>query len=338
MGVAIRHRTVELLLRTPFRLSRGTSVSRHNLIVEIEEDGVIGRGEAAPLARYGESAASAAAAFEAMAQGLGDVRAFAEEAARLAVPGQNAAAAALDMALHDLAARRLGIPVRELLGIGRRPLAPTSWTIGNDPIDEALEKVAASPHFEVLKLKMGLPGDMELLRAVRGATRQAIRVDANEGWTLEEARAKLDELATLEVEMVEQPLKWDQLGAMRELKKVSPLPLIADESLHHPGDIPKLAGAFDGINIKLAKCGGIAPALQLIATARAHGLKILLGCMVETSLGIAAALAIAPLVDWIDLDGSLLIGNDPFVGLRLDGGRLALPEGPGLGVEPAPEG
>ena len=333
-GATLRHRTVELLLRTPFRLSRGTSTFRHNLLVEIEHEGVIGRGEAAPLARYGESAASAAAAVERMADGLTDVKAFAEEAGRLAIEGQNAAAAAVDMALHDLASRRLGIPVRELLGIGKRQLAPTSWTIGNDPIGEALEKVAAAQHFEVLKLKMGLAGDLELLRAVRGATRQAIRVDANEGWSLEEAHGKLEELAELEVEMVEQPLKWDQLAEMRELKKKSPLPLIADESLHHAGDIPKLADAFDGINIKLAKCGGIAPALRLIATARAHGLKILLGCMVESSLGIAAALAIAPLVDWIDLDGSLLVANDPFAGLVLDGGRLLLPEGPGLGVAP----
>lgn len=334
MTLATRRHTVELLLRTPFRLSRGTSTSRRNVIFEIEEDGIVGRGEAAPLARYGESAESAAAALDQMAAGLREPAAFAEEAERLRVPGQNAAAAAFDMALHDLAARRLGIPVRELLGIGKRPLAPTSWTIGNDPIDEALEKVAAARHFQVLKLKMGLAGDRELLRAVRGATSQAIRVDANEGWTLEEAGERLDELAELGVELVEQPLKWDQLAEMRELKKRSPLPLIADESLHHAGDLPKLADAFDGINVKLAKCGGIAPALKIIATARAHGLKILLGCMIESSLGIAAALAIAPLVDWIDLDGSLLVANDPFGGLELEEGRLLLPEGPGLGVAP----
>lgn len=327
-------RVVELVLRTPFRLSRGTSLTRNNVIFEIEQDGVIGRGEAAPLPRYGESAESARVALEQMCSGSIDTKAFAEEAERLRVPGQNAAAAALDAALHDLAARRLGIPVRELLGIGHRELPPTSWTIGVDPIPEALEKVAAATEFAVLKLKMGLPGDRELLRAVRGATSQAIRVDANEGWTLEDAAARLDELAELGVELVEQPLRFDQIEEMRELKKMSKLPLIADESLHHAGDIPKLAGAFDGINIKLAKCGGIAPALKLIATARAHGLKILLGCMVESSLGIAAALALAPLVDWVDLDGSLLVQNDLFTGLKLEKGRLLLPEGPGLGVEP----
>ncbi len=335
MKPKLKTEIIELVLRTPFRLSRGTSLTRHNVIVTLEHEGFIGRGEAAPLPRYGESAESAKAALEEMAQSLGDVRAFSEEAARLRIPGQNAAAAALDAALHDLAARRLGISVRELLGIGHRELPPTSWTIGVDPIPEALEKVAAAQEFKVLKLKMGLPGDMELLRAVRGATDQAIRIDANEGWTLENAGQKLDELAELGVELIEQPLPADQIEEMRELKKLSKLPLIADESLHHASDIPKLVGAFDGINIKLAKCGGIAPARELIATARACGLKILLGCMVESSLGIAAALTLAPLVDWVDLDGSLLVQNDPFQGLELRQGRLLLPAGSGLGVESA---
>ncbi len=328
-------RTIELELKTPFRLSRGTSSLRHNVIFEIEQDGVIGRGEAAPIPRYGESAASATAALEKMArQGDLDPRAFAEEGARLAIAGQRAAQAALDMALHDLAARRAGLPVRELLGIGRRELPPTSWTIGIDPIPEAVAKVRDSAAFSVLKLKMGSDGDMELLRAVRGATARPIRVDANEGWTIEGATGRLEELRSLGVEFIEQPLPADRLAETRELRQRSPLPFVADESVHDAADVPKLVGAFDGINVKLAKCGGIAPALALIATARAHGLKVLLGCMVESSLGIAAALAIAPLVDWIDLDGNLLIAGDPFCGLAIENGRQLLPAGPGLGVEP----
>jgi len=299
---------------------------------------VVGRGEAAPIPRYRESAESAVAALERMAAGLADPRAFAEEAARLAVPGERAAQAAFDAALHDLAGRRLGVPVRELLGLGRRPLPPTSWTIGVDPIPEALDKVAAAGDFEVLKLKMGIAGDMELLRAVRASTRQTIRVDANEGWTLEGARERLPELAQLGVEFVEQPLPADRLEETRELRRSSPLPLIADESLHDAADVPRLAGAFDGINVKLAKCGGIAAALRLIATARAHDMKILLGCMIESSLGIAAALAVAPLVDWIDLDGHLLTADDPFAGLGLERGRLLASDRPGLGVEPCAAG
>jgi L-alanine-DL-glutamate epimerase-like enolase superfamily enzyme len=335
MATTWRTRTVELHLRTPFRLSRGTSDVRHNVIFELEHDGVIGRGEAAPIPRYRESAESAAEALERMAAGLADPRAFAVEGARLAVAGQRAAQAAFDAALHDLAGRRLGVPVRELLGLDRRPLPPTSWTIGVDPIPEALAKVAAAGQYEVIKLKMGVPGDMELLRAVRAATRQAIRVDANEGWTLEGARERLPELAALGVEFVEQPLPEAHLEETRELRRTSPLPLVADESVHDARDIPHLAGAFDGINVKLAKCGGIAPAIALIAAARAHGMKVLLGCMIESSLGIAAALAVAPLVDWMDLDGHLLIDNDPFAGLGLSGGRLVPSDAPGLGVEPA---
>ena len=334
MATSFRTRTVELHLRTPFRLSRGTSDVRHNVIFELVHDGVVGRGEAAPIPRYRESAESAAAALERMAAGLADPRAFAVEGARLAVAGQRAAQAAFDAALHDLAGRRLGVPVRELLGFDRRPLPPTSWTIGVDPIPEALAKVAAAGQFEVIKLKMGVAGDIELLRAVRAATRQAIRVDANEGWTLEGARERLPELARLGVEFVEQPLPEACLDETRELRRTSPLPLIADESVHDATDIPRLAGAFDGINVKLAKCGGIAPALRLIAAARAHGMKVLLGCMIESSLEIAAALAVAPLVDWIDLDGHLLIDNDPFTGLGLAGGRLVPSDAPGLGVEP----
>jgi L-alanine-DL-glutamate epimerase-like enolase superfamily enzyme len=180
---------------------------------------------------------------------------------------------------------------------------------------------------------MGVAGDLELLRAVREATRQTIRVDANEGWTLAGARERLPELARLGVEFVEQPLPEDRLEETRELRRSSPLPLIADESVHDATDIPRLAGAFDGINVKLAKCGGIAPALRLIAVARAHGMKVLLGCMIESSLGIAAALAVAPLVDWIDLDGHLLIDNDPFSGLGLANGRLIPSDRPGLGVD-----
>ncbi len=334
MRFATRIHDHELRLRTPFRLSRGSSVSRTNTIFEIAADGEIGRGEAAPIARYGESAASAAAALGTMAARLDDPAAFAEAGRRCAVPGERAAEAAFDAALHDLAGRKLGVPVRELLGFGARPLPPTSWTIGLDPVDEALAKVREASAFDVLKLKMGADGDLDLLRAVRDSTDRAIRVDANEGWTFDGALARLPELAKLGVEFVEQPLPEADLEATRELRRRSPLPFVADENVHDAADIPKLVGAFDGINLKLAKCGGIAPALEVIAVARAHGLKILLGCMIESSLGIAAALAVAPLVDWLDLDGHLLIENDPFRGLGFRDGRLVPSDRPGLGVDP----
>lgn len=335
MRFETRIHPLELVLRTPFRLSRGTSHTRHNVLFEIAADGEIGRGEAAPIPRYEESAESASAALAAMSERLDDPTAFSDAASALALPGQRAARAAFDAALHDLAGRRLGIPVRELLGLADRPLPPTSWTIGLDPVAEAVEKAAEARSFEVLKLKMGADGDMELLRAVRAVTRQTIRVDANEGWTYEGALERLPELAKLGVEFVEQPLPASKLDEIRELRKRSPLPFVADESVHDAADIPKLAGAFDGVNLKLAKCGGIGPAREAIAVARAHGLKILLGCMIESSLGIAAALAVAPLVDWLDLDGHLLIAHDPFTGLGFRRGRLVPSDRPGFGVEPA---
>lgn len=334
MRIETRTRPLELQLKTPFRLSRGTSTTRRNVVFEIAADGEIGLGEAAPIARYQESAESAAAALDAMAARLEDPHAYGESGVRLAVPGQRAAQAAFDAALHDLAARRFGVPIRELLGLMKRPLAPTSWTIGLDPIAEALAKLREASAFEVIKLKMGGEGDMELLRALRDSTRQTIRVDANEGWSYDSALERLPELAKLGVEFIEQPLPASELEATRELRRHSPLPFIADESVHDAKDIPKLAGAFDGINLKLAKCGGIAPARQLISTARAHGMKILVGCMIESSLGIAAALAVAPLCDWLDLDGHLLIESDPFTGIGLRDGRLVPSDRPGLGVEP----
>ncbi len=332
-SLRVTTRALELRLRTPFRLSRGSSTTRSNVVCELEQGGFVGRGEAAPIARYRESAASAAAALVQMAAELRAPKAFATEAARVARPGQRAAEAALDVALHDLAARRLGVPLHELLGLERRELPPTSFTIGLDPIDEALAKVAGASEFEVLKVKMGAAGDLELVEAIRAATRQAIRVDANEGWTPAEAPAKLARLAELGVELVEQPLPAGRLDETRALRAHSALPLIADEDVHTAEDVPRLAGIYDGINVKLAKCGGVSGALRLIGAARAHGMKILLGCMIESSLGIAAALAVAPLVDWIDLDGHLLIADDPFDGIPFKNGRLALPEGAGLGVE-----
>ena len=330
--IQLRHHTVDLQLRHTFRLARGDSDSRRVLIVEIEHDGLIGRGEAAPIARYGQDAASAARAAEAMAAQIDDPRTFDSAAARAAVAGEPAAEAAVDMALRDLAGKRLGAPLYELMGIDASSMPPTSFTIGMDTPDVVEQKVREATEFEVLKVKMGADDDRLVLETVRSMTDCPIRVDANEGWTLEDALSRLEWLQELGVELVEQPLPADQLAEMRELKKKSPLPLFADESVARAEDIPRLAEAFDGINIKLMKCGGVGEAMRMIHVARAHGLKIMLGCMVETSLAITAAAHIAPLVDYADLDGNLLITNDPFVGAEVREGQLVLPSGPGLGV------
>ncbi len=330
--IQLRQHTIELQLRHTFRLARGDSDSRRVLVVEIEDDGLIGRGEAAPIARYGQDAESAARATEKMAARLGDPRAFDSAAARVAVAGERAAEAALDMALRDLAGKRLGVPLYELMGIDSGSMPVTSFTIGMDTPEIVEQKVREAAGFKVLKVKMGSKGDQKVLETVRSMTDCPVRVDANEGWALEDALERLEWLQEMGVEFVEQPLPADQLDEMRELKKRSPLPLIADESVARADDIPRLADAFDGINIKLMKCGGLGEAVRMIHVARAHGMSIMLGCMVESSLAITAAAHIAPLVDYADLDGNLLITNDPFIGAEVRNGKLVLPSEPGLGV------
>ena len=330
--IRLRHHAIDLQLHHTFRLARGDSDSRRVLVVELEHDGLIGRGEAAPIARYGQDAASAARAADAMVARIDDPRTFESAAARAAVAGEPAAEAAVDMALRDLAGKRLGAPLYALMGIDPSSMPVTSFTIGMDTPDVVEQKVREAAGFEVLKVKMGSEDDRRLLETVRKVTDCPVRVDANEGWALEDALAHLEWLQELGVELVEQPLPADQHAEMCELKRKSPLPLFADESVARAEDIPRLAEAFDGINIKLMKCGGLGEALRMIHVARAHGLKVMLGCMVETSMAITAAAHIAPLVDYADLDGNLLITNDPFIGAEISEGKLVLPSEPGLGV------
>ena len=334
MTIAIRHRALDLHLRHTFRIARGASDVRQNLLVELEEGGLVGRGEAAPILRYHEDRDSAARAVDAMAGRLRDPRAFAQAAGQAAVKGQSSAEAAVDMALHDLAGLRLGAPLYEVLGIDPGQTPETSFTIGLDTPDVVVRKVREASAYPVLKVKMGSDGDREVLAAVRDTTCQRIRIDANEGWTPEGALERLDWLAKIGVELVEQPLPADRIEETRALRRRSPIPFYADESVHRAADIPRLAGAFDGINVKLMKCGGIAEALRMIAVARAHGLKVMLGCMIESSLAITAAAHLSPLVDTADLDGNLLVQDDPFEGATVEEGRLKLPARPGLGVVP----
>ena len=328
----LRHRDYVLQLRHTFRLARGDSDSRRVLMVEIEHDGLVGRGEAAPIARYGQDADSAARAAEEMVAHLEDVRAFDEAAARVAVPGEPAAEAAIDMALRDLAGKRLGVPLYQLMGIDPGTMPVTSFTIGMDTPEIVEQKVREAESFAVFKVKMGSKDDQRVLETVRSVTNRPVRVDANEGWTLRDAIERLDWLQKMGVELVEQPLPSHQHREMCELKERSPLPLFADESVARAEDIPRLAEAFDGINIKLMKCGGIGEAVRMIHVARAHGMKVMLGCMVESSMAITAAAHLAPLVDYADLDGNLLITNDPYIGAEVREGRLVLPSDPGLGV------
>jgi L-Ala-D/L-Glu epimerase / N-acetyl-D-glutamate racemase len=317
-----------------FRIARGASEVRSNLLVEAEAEGRVGLGEAAPILRYGEDRESAARAVDEMATRIGDARLFSLAARRAAVPSQASAEAAVDMALHDLAGQRMQVPLYELLGLDPADTPQTSFTIGLDTPEVVAAKVREAWSYPILKVKMGSDDDRAVLEAVRDVTDRPLRVDANEGWTPAGAVERLEWLAKLGVEMVEQPLPAGMIAETRELRRLSPLPFYADESVHRAADIPALAGAFDGINIKLMKCGGIAEALRMIAVARAHGMKVMLGCMIESSIAITAAAHISPLVDTADLDGNLLLDSDPYAGATVRAGRIVLPERPGLGVVP----
>jgi len=328
---------LELKLTHTWTISRNSSTEKKNGLVTFAADGVTGFGEAAANVRYGQSWESGEAAFARVTKAVEGLSPWEHlvflERAEKEAGGDSQIVAALDMALWDWKGKKLGAPVHRLLGMPAGRMAVTTFTIGIDSPEVMQKKVKEGEKYPSLKVKVGLPADEENIRAIRAVTNKPIRVDANEGWqTPEEAISRIRWLATMGIEFVEQPLPASKNAMMKAVKAASPLPLVADESVLHPPDIPSLAGLFDGINVKLAKCGGITRAYEMAAIGRALGFKLMLGCMIESSLGIAAGVAVAPLYDWLDLDGNLLISNDPFKGLTIVDGRWQEPMGPGLGV------
>ena len=238
------------------------------------------------------------------------------------------------MAAYDLLGKRLNVPIHELLGIDPRETPLTSFTIGIDTPEIMAKKARQAFQYKILKVKVGTPNDIENLEAIRSVTNATIRVDANEAWTPKQAVAMIKEIARFDVEFVEQPVPAADLDGLAFVKEHSPLPIIADEACIVPSDIPKVARCVDGINIKLMKCGGIYPAWQMIQIARAHNLQVMMGCMIESSVAITAAAQLSPLLDYADLDGHLLIADDPFAGVEVEDGRLKLGSGAGLGLSP----
>lgn len=249
-----------------------------------------------------------------------------------AIGHHGAAKCALDIALHDLAGKRVGVPVRELLGL-EGPIPPTDFTLGIDAPEVVAERARRAAAFPALKIKVGGPSDIATLEAVRAVYAGPIRVDANTGWSPEGALAILPQLERLGVELIEQPFPARRLDQLRWLQERSTLPIVADESAVTIEDLDGLVGVVAGVNVKLAKCGGIGPARRMLARAKELGFRTFLGCMEETSVGIAASAAVAPLADWVDLDGCLLLAEDPFTGLVLGPDkRWRLADGPGLGL------
>ena len=326
---------IRLRLTETFVIAREAHDWEDVVQVELRHGGHVGRGEAAPIDRYDETPVSALAFIEEHGALIGDDPFALEEiGSRLGEsPGEHAAKAALDGALHDLQGKLLGVPVWRLLGLPRIG-PPTSWTIWlGDPDDMARRTEQVAGRFKRLKLKLGGDDDLDVerVRAVRARTDLPLQVDVNEWWSLDEAFDAIPQLAELGIAYVEQPLPAGDPGG-RELKRRSPLPIYVDEDCHTLADVAACAEIAHGINIKLAKSGGIREAIRMAHAARALGLGVMLGCMVESGLGIAAGCVVAPLCDHVDLDGNLLIAHDPCPGVSFEDGVQVPSESPGLGV------
>lgn len=333
----LKAKIYELKLRHAWGLSRGTWTVRRNVLVKIERDGVTGFGEAAPIARYSESAESALSFIEnakpVLERSLWEYYERWKEIDSRS-PGEHAGKAALDIAILDLVCKKLNVPLYRFLGLNKEKTPLTTFSIGIDEVEIMKEKIKEAKDFPIYKIKVGTKDDKKIIEGIREVTDKPLRVDANEGWkSKEEALEMINWMADRGVEFIEQPLPASLLEEQAWLKERSKIPIFADESLMTASDIPKIAQAFHGINIKLMKCGGIQEALRMVAMARAFGLKVMLGCMIETSCGITAGASISSLFDYVDLDGNLLITNDPFRGVETSKGKLILSDKPGLGLE-----
>jgi L-alanine-DL-glutamate epimerase-like enolase superfamily enzyme len=335
-ALRLESRVLSLSTKHPFIIARGGSREFRSVWVTLTDaDGLEGWGEAAPSAFYGETTDTVRAALERYAGVLTHDPLDLEENERRmrATLGGNAAArAAVSAALHDLCAKKAGVPLYRYWGLDAAKAPRSTFTIGLDTPEMMQQKVEEAAEYPILKVKLGTDRDDEILRIVREATDREIRVDANCAWSVRHAIDMLPVLEEFGVTVLEQPVEPWNVDGLAEIHRVSRIPVIADESCKVTTDIPPLVGKVDGINIKLAKCGSLREALKMIAIARAHGLTVMVGCMIESSLGITAAAHLTPLVDIVDLDGAALLKDDPFKGASIAGGQVRLPDGPGLGV------
>ena len=336
-GPAVETEVVRLKLRHTWTTTMSSSEYRDTLYVRLHSGGISSVGEGAPIVRYKENAADAAKAVESLASVIlrSDFREYRASVEQIfeKLDGQWAARAAIDIAMLDWAGQRLGVPVWRMLGLDAAAAPITTFSIGIDTPEITRQKVREAEPFPVLKIKVGLDKDESTMEAVRSVTSKPLRLDANEGFkSKEEAIRKINWLETLGAEFIEQPLPAGREDEMREVRRRVNIPVLADEACLRAEDIPKIADAYDGIVVKLDKTGGIVGALRMIETARAHGMKVMLGCMISSSVSITAAAHLSPLVDWADLDGNLLIANDPYSGVKVERGKLILPDRPGLGL------
>ncbi|WP_435076601.1 dipeptide epimerase [Halococcus sp. AFM35] len=331
-------------LDDPFTIARGTQETATNVVVRVSDGEHEGIGAAAPSEHYGETPRTVEAVLPdllTIVEEVGDPHALARIERRMneVVRDNPAARAAVSIALHDLAAKHLDVPLYRYWGLDSESTPTTSFTIGLDSTERMREKTesAVAVGHTVLKVKLGTERDREIIEAVRAeAPDVRLRVDANEAWTPHEALGNIDALADFDVEFVEQPVPAENPAGLEYVHDRSALPIAADESCVTLADVPRIAERADIANIKLMKCGGLGEAKRMIHTARAHGLEVMCGCMVESNAAIAAACQLAPLLDYADLDGSLLLADDPYEGVPIRGGDIDLAgvDGPGTGAHP----
>jgi L-alanine-DL-glutamate epimerase-like enolase superfamily enzyme len=331
---------VRLNLRHTWTTTMSSSEYRDTLHLAYSRDGITGHGEGAPIVRYHEDAKSAQAAVESVrslllsAEPMQFSKIMAEVFRR--VKGEWAGKSAIDIALMDWVGQKLGIPLYSYFGLDPKDAPVTTFSIGIDTPEITKQKTKEATPYPVLKVKVGLATDEPTIEAVRSVTNKPLRVDANEGWkSKEEAVRKINWLEKMGVEFIEQPLPAAMFEEQKWVRSRVHIPIFADEACQHATDIPKLKEAYDGVNVKLDKSGGMLEAYRMIEIAKALGMKTMLGCMISSSVTVTAAAHLSPLVDFADLDGNLLISNDPFHGVTVEKGKLVLPNRPGLGLTPA---
>lgn len=323
---------LDLPLVHRFTIARSSEDAAHTAVLRLAWNDLEGLGEAAPSERYGENVDSVLSYFAQHPLDASDPYLL-DAILTPQIPA--AARCALDLALHDLIGKDCGLPLYRLFGLDPRATPVTSFTVGIADPQTTLQKLADIGEHPIVKVKLGrgdVRADVETVELVRSVYTGTVRVDANEGWTPEEAVVALNELRRFDVEFCEQPISAGRPEQLRYVRERSPIPIVTDEDSRTAADLPGLIGCTDGVNVKLVKTGGLRGAIAMIHTARALGFKVMLGCMVESQISAAAAGHISPLADWADIDGPFLTKGDPFTGIRYEDGKIVLPEGPGLGV------
>jgi len=336
--MTLRFKSYELQMNHEFTIAGGSRSTTPVMLTEIAYGNTIGYGEASMPPYLGENHITAAAFLSKVDLSLFDSPFLMEDILQYVdqiAPGNYAAKASVDIALHDLAGKLIGQPWYKIWGLNPKRTPNTSFTIGMDNPEVVKAKVAEASRFNILKVKLGKGNDRDMISAVRSVTDKPLCVDVNQGWTdRQEALDMVFWLKEQGVVFIEQPMSKTAFADTAWLTQRSPLPVIADEAFQTVADLEKVNGVYSGINVKLMKCGGMRAAYTIMQIARAMGMKIMIGCMTETSCAVTAAAQLSPLADWADLDGNLLIGNDLFSGIRITDGKVMLPETPGIGIRP----